>query len=229
MDDEPQQHNDVSDLIPAGNQSDKKLDPRKVNFNKIKVASSTFARITNPIFEQHQVQYLQRRTPNAHIYDRPGKGNQTFYYITAAFVIKSLNILFGYNWSFEIKSFDIKGKQCLVHGRLTGTVTRDSKDITIYRESFGRADIKLTKGDNKPLDLGNDLKAAESDCLKRCYRQLGGALDVFATNEYAEIILTDDAGEELDPVKEAKIREAADKAREDLVKQREDEKAADNG
>lgn len=217
-----------NDLIPEGNGDVGKLDPRKINFNRVKVAASTYARITNPIFEEHQIQYLQRRTPAAHIYDRPGKGGQTWYYITSAFAIKSLNILFGYNWSFEIKSFDIKGTQCLVHGRLSGTLTRDGKDITIVRESFGRADIKLTKDTRKPLDLGNDLKAAESDCLKRCYRQLGGALDVFATNEYAEIILTDDQGDDITSVKDSKLQEVANKAKQDLLKQREQEVRKDS-
>lgn len=212
-----------NDLIPEGSNDKAKLDPRKVNFNKVKVAASTYARITNPIFEQHQIQYLQRRTPAAHIYDRPGKGGGNWYYVTSAFVIKSLNILFGYNWSFEIKSFDIKGTQCLVHGRMSGTVHKDGHDVTIVRESFGRADIKLNKADRKPLDLGNDLKAAESDCLKRCYRQLGGALDVFATNEYAEIILTDDNGDSLDNVRETKLQEVANKAKEDLLQQRNEE------
>ena len=40
-----------------------------------------------------------------------------------------------------------------------------------------------------PLDLGNDLKAATTDALKKCAAELGIAADVYAPNEYKEIKL----------------------------------------
>lgn len=215
----------IQDMVTGGDQANKNLDPRKANFRSIKVRADTFNKITNPVFEKHQVDWLQRKTPASQIYERPAKGGGTWYYVTAAYVIKSLNVLFGFDWDFEIKSFDIKGTQCLLHGRLTGRLKDENGNLkaTISRESFGRADIKLNKADRKPMDLGNDLKAAESDCLKRCYRQLGGALDVFATSEFAEIILVDEEGKELGDLKDKALDKVKEEAAKELLNQRETE------
>lgn len=137
---------------------------------------------------------LYKKTPGQHIHSRQGKGGQNFKYVTGAYVKSQLNRLFGFDWSFTVKQFDVKGNQCIVFGHLEGNI-RDAEGkiiATLVREQFGRADIKTLKSDRtKPVDFGNDLKAATTDALKKCASDLGIARDVYAADEYRELAFYD--------------------------------------
>jgi hypothetical protein len=52
---------------------------------------------------------------------------------------------------------------------------------------FGRVDIKFKRGTKFPLDIGNDLKAATTDALKKCAAELGIAADIYNAREFREI------------------------------------------
>lgn len=137
---------------------------------------------------------LYKKTPATHIHEKPGKGGGRFKYVTGAYVKSQLNRLFGFDWNFTVKQFDVKGNQCIVFGRLEGNIRdKDGKLITtLVREQFGRADIKTLKSDKtKALDFGNDLKAATTDALKKCASDLGIARDVYAADEYRELAFYD--------------------------------------
>ena len=142
---------------------------------------------------------LYKKTPAQHIHNKPAKGGgKPFKYVTGAYVKSQLNRLFGYDWSFTVKQFDVKGNQCIVFGHLEGNI-RDANGqliTTLVREQFGRADIKTLKADRtKPLDFGNDLKAATTDALKKCASDLGIARDVYAADEYRELAFYDSEDE----------------------------------
>lgn len=164
----------------------------------------------NQLLSVQQMQYLFSKTPKHHIYTRPGKGGGNWNYVTGVYVKKVLNALFGWNWSFEVveHKIDIALKQAYVLGKLT----IKSNGHTIVKMQFGRVDIKFkrenvldkegnavmvknkygemvnkTKPSNIPLDVGNDLKAATTDALKKCASELGVASDVYAPNEFKEI------------------------------------------
>jgi len=79
-------------------------------------------------------------------------------------------------------------KQAIVHGKLTCR----ANGATVVKHQFGRADIKLRKADGVPLDLGNDLKAASTDALKKCASELGIASDVYGESEFKSITVTDE-------------------------------------
>jgi len=107
-----------------------------------------------------------------------------------------LDGLFGFNWNFEIVTPEIDGFTmaektgfCVVRGRLTGKVKVDGKYIEIIKEQYGRAEVKFTGqgADRKPLDFGNDMKAAASDALKKCASLLGIAADVYDPEEFMPI------------------------------------------
>jgi hypothetical protein len=138
---------------------------------------------------------LYKKTPQTHIHQKPAKGGgKPFNYVTGAYVKSQLNRLFGFDWNFTVKQFDVKGNQCIVFGRLEGNIRdADGKLITtLVREQFGRADIKTLKSDRtKALDFGNDLKAATTDALKKCASDLGIARDVYAADEYRELAFYD--------------------------------------
>lgn len=111
-----------------------------------------------------------------------------------SYVRKVLDGIFGFDWDFEVETsvgeaFEIAKatKFCVVKGKLTGRVMVDGQIRPITKCQFGRAEVKFKKDTNDPLDFGNDMKAATSDCLKKCASQLGIAADVYEAEEFQEI------------------------------------------
>lgn len=127
-----------------------------------------------------QILRMVQKTPPEHIYRRPGKGGDMFDYVTGHYVTKVLNFVFGWMWDFEVVSHGQEGGQVWVLGKLT---VKDQEGHTITKTQFGRADVKITKQDQKNLDYGNDLKAAATDALKKCASQLGIASDVYGKSD----------------------------------------------
>jgi len=173
------------------------------------------SKVDKNILNPKQLDFILKPTPKIHTYSRPAKGGGTWTYVTGVFVKKTLNFLFGWNWDFEVINFEMnmEAKQCIVQGKLTCRTNGQ----TIIRNQFGRADIKFKsepvldangkqimyeyKGQMRkkmqpsvnPLDLGNDLKAATTDALKKCASELGLFSDIYAPNEYKEIkVVADD-------------------------------------
>ena len=183
----------------------------------------------NPVLNTQQLQRLFMRTPKNHILERQGRGGQTWKFVTGAYIKKSLNFIFGFNWDFEVTEEWEKHGQIIVKGRLTGRITDpDTGEVkhTLTKTDFGRADIKY-KTDfvggkkvptDKPLDVGNDYKAAATDALKRCANQLGIASDVYNSNEFKEVKVLDDNVEDQETA-DAKAKKSDDmisKAKEQL-------------
>ena len=142
------------------------------------------------ILNKEQLNFLLGKTPETHIYTRPAKGGGQWKFVTGVYVKKVLNSIFGWDWDFEIVSFDVNmaAKQAIVHGKLTCR----ANGATVVKHQFGRADIKIRKADGAPLDLGNDLKAASTDALKKCASELGIASDVYGESEFKSITVTDE-------------------------------------
>jgi hypothetical protein len=147
-----------------------------------------------------------------------------------------LNIVFGWDWDFEVVNFDVNilAKQAIVHGKLTVR----SGNVQIVKHQFGRSDIAFKKKQDyidgvpqfteyqgkkkpkmipsdEPLDLGNDLKAATTDALKKCASELGIASDVYAPNEFKEInILGEEKANSVEYWKQ-ELSEAIDQCQDD--------------
>lgn len=148
----------------------------------------------NIVMNAEQLNFIFRKTPKKHIYSRPAKGGGKWDFVTGVYVKKVLNLVFGFNWSFEVveHKIDLDVGQAYVLGKLT--VNSNGKQIV--KMQFGRVDIKFKKHPNEnghrmPLDVGNDLKAATTDALKKCAAELGIASDVYAPNEFREIQVVD--------------------------------------
>lgn len=149
----------------------------------------------NIVLNKEQLNFIFKKTPKNHVYKRPAKGGGQWSYVTGVYVKKVLNLVFGFNWSFEIveHKIDLDVGQAYVLGRLT--VNSNGKKIV--KMQFGRVDVKFKKTADKrtgvqmPLDVGNDLKAAATDALKKCAAELGIASDVYAPNEFKAITVVD--------------------------------------
>jgi recombination DNA repair RAD52 pathway protein len=195
-------NNDINENAVGEAEKDKRI-----------VLPARHATVAHNVLTVAHMNLLYKKTPNTHIHEKPGKGGGRFKYVTGAYVKSQLNRLFGFDWSFTVKSFDVKGNQCIVFGHLEGNIRdNDGKIIaTLVREQFGRADIKTMKADKtKALDFGNDLKAATTDALKKCASDLGIARDVYAADEYRELAFYD-ADDEVAMEKEKKAEKYEDK------------------
>lgn len=163
---------------------------------------------TTSLLNENQIQKIWNSTPERYKYSRPAKGGGNWTYIKSSYVRKVLDSVFGFNWSFDIdtslgEAFEIAKatKMCVVKGTLSGRVKHDGEWITLSKTQFGRAEVKFqmvgTGQDRRIkvdengmpllLDFGNDMKAATSDCLKKCASLFGIGADVYEASEFQAI------------------------------------------
>lgn len=187
----------------------------KMDENKLIVSKSELqvTQQESMVLNEAQMGLLLKKTPKKYIRKRPAKGGGQWDYVSGGYVKKTLNLMFGWNWSFEIKEKDIVAGEAIVHGRLTAT----SNGKTIIKEQFGNKEIiyknepeldqdgnkvfyedhngnkkvKMVKTD-KPLSIGNDFKAAATDCLKKCAAEIGIAADIYNPEEFREVKIVED-------------------------------------
>jgi hypothetical protein len=126
-----------------------------------------------------QVDFLLQRTPPHEIKTRPGRGGMQFSYVEHGYVTERLNLVFGFNWDFEVIDKQILEDEVIVEARLT---VRTPGGQTILKTQFGGADIKRHASgakNGRPLSIADDYKAAASDALKKCASLLGIGLDLY--------------------------------------------------
>ncbi len=110
-------------------------------------------------------QLLESPFTPAQIKHRKGNFNRTLAYVEAPAVIARLNDAFDAAWSFEIKEHQILQEEVLVLGRLTaGGITKTQ---------FGSSQITRKKDTGEIISLGDDLKAAATDALKKAATPAG--------------------------------------------------------
>ena len=142
---------------------------------------------------EKQLNVILSRTPKTYIKERPAKGGGKWQYVTGGYVKKCLNLMFGWDWDFEIidtQTF-LDAGEIVVKGRLTCR----SAGRTIVKEQFGNKEVAfLTEWKdgqkvktNKPLSIGNDMKAAATDALKKCASEIGIASDIYNKEDFKEV------------------------------------------
>ena len=135
-----------------------------------------------------QLQLLLKKTPSQYVRQRPAKGGGVWHYVSGAYVRKILNLMFGWDWDFEVLSEMVQGNQVIVKGKLTCRVNGKA----IVKTQFGCKEIMMRKGTNEPLNLGNDFKSATTDALKKCSAEIGIAGDIYGKDEFKEIDVIQD-------------------------------------
>lgn len=157
------------------------------------IKPSEIAKVENNALNAFQLQTLLKRTPKAYVKERPAKGGGKWKFVSGGYVKKVLNLMFGWDWDFEVISEQVMFGQVIVKGRLTCR----SNGKEIVKMQFGKKDVVFKKGTQDPLDIGNDFKAATTDALKKCAAELGIAADIYNADEFREVIL--DLSEEETP------------------------------
>lgn len=172
---------------------------------------------TQSLLNQNQIQKIWNSTPERYKYTRPAKGGGSWTYIKGSYVRKVLDSVFGFNWSFDIETslaeaFEVAKMtgSVVVKGTLKGKVKSDGEWVELTKTQFGRADVKWKMtgqvpnrrkvideytGSPIPLDIGNDFKAATTDCMKKCASLFGIGADVYEADEFMaiEIVGSDEA------------------------------------
>lgn len=124
---------------------------------------------------QAQLAILTQKTPAQFVKQRPGPGGIRLDYVEIGYVVNLLNQVFGWDWDFRILEQQIGHKQVWVRGELVIRL----KGQTITKAQYGGAEIKFNRAGGGPVSIADDLKAAASDCLKKCASLLGVAGDIY--------------------------------------------------
>lgn len=137
-----------------------------------------------------QLQLILQKTPSQYVKKRPAKGGGEWEYVTGGYVKKCLNLMFGWRWSFEIidEKIMIEAKEVVVKGRLTCHTIKGE----IVKMQYGNKDIMFRKNSKIPLSIGNDMKAAATDCLKKCAAEIGIAADIYNKEDFREVKVEQD-------------------------------------
>jgi len=119
---------------------------------------------------------LCRPFPRELIKERAGPHGKRLRYVDVHAVIQRLNEGSD-NWSFEIVSHQILDSEVVVLGRLTID--------GVTKSAFGGAQISLGN-DGQPISVGDDLKGAASDSLKKACSLFGIGLELYGGKPAAE-------------------------------------------
>jgi hypothetical protein len=137
-------------------------------------------------FNPAQLQLLHQVTPEQHIHTFPSNAGKMagLKFVTGGYMKHMLDRLTGGTWSEEVKEKGTAGGQIWVLMRVT--LYKPDGTVLLFKEQFGRANIKYLKGTKDPVDLGNDMKAAATDAFKKCASEIGIARDIYAPHEFLE-------------------------------------------
>src|SRR5437667_8755639 len=102
---------------------------------------------------------------------RQGMNGDVLDYIEGCTVIQRLNECFDAEWIFEIQEHRVYDDEVVVLGKLTAQ--------GVSKSQFGKSRITKSKKDNSIISLGDDLKAAATDCLKKCATLFGVGLHLY--------------------------------------------------
>src|SRR5678815_4619235 len=102
---------------------------------------------------------------------RQGTNGDVLDYIEGCAVIQRLNECFEAEWIFEIQEHRAYDDEVVVLGKLTAQ--------GVAKCQFGKSRITKARKDNSIISLGDDLKAAATDCLKKCATLFGVGLHLY--------------------------------------------------
>ncbi len=139
------------------------------------ISSNNITALT--VLNSSQVAILTQISPPDMIQSIPGRGGKQFDYLAHNYVTKILNDAFGHKWDFEVSVVQIiQDVESIVKGRLTVYGNNGSQ---IVKEQFGQQDVLKNRDGQVVMSLGDCLKGAGSDALRKCASLLGIGLDLY--------------------------------------------------
>ena len=114
---------------------------------------------------------LEKHFEPAQIRQRKGR-NGLLDYVEGHTVIARLNEAFDGAWSFEVVSHEVGEAEVLVLAKLAAE--------GVVKMQFGASQVTRDRETKALVSLGDDLKAAATDALKKCATFLGVGLHLYA-------------------------------------------------
>lgn len=131
----------------------------------------------NNLITNKQIELLASKTPQKYIKKRKGRGGKEFDYVEINYVQAKLNAIFGFNWDVDILDKQIGKNQIWIQIRLT---VRLKDGVEVHKDAFGGSEVKRSRQSKEVVDIADDLKAAESDAIKKAASMFGVAWDVYS-------------------------------------------------
>lgn len=137
-------------------------------------------------------------TPQCFVKERPGRGNKPVKYVKGWYVKQVLNLATKFKWSNRIDGHTITKDEVIVWGSVTIELN-DGKQYT--QSSFGESELHYYKCDKiksvqvacqkdktackvhtceQTVSIGDDLKAAHTDMIKKAANIWGIAMDIYS-------------------------------------------------
>ena len=114
---------------------------------------------------------------------RLNKGGANLVYVPVSEVINRMNKVVGVeNWSFTVKNWQQLGTSIVAQVSVVATIEGN----TVTRDGVGGQKIKISKN-GEPVDIGDEVKGAVSDALKKAVQTLGIGLYLARSEEAIEI------------------------------------------
>src|SRR5438477_9330187 len=110
-------------------------------------------------------QLLEQPFDAKQIKQREGTFGDQLDYLEGATVIQRLNDALDGEWTFEVVEHHVYDQEVLVVGRLT--------HAGVTKMQFGKSAMTRSRQDKTVISLGDDLKAAATDALKKCATLFG--------------------------------------------------------
>lgn len=171
------------------------------------IEASELSLVDNNNLNDKQLALILKKTPAQYVKTRPAKGGGTWDYVPGGYMKKILNLMFGWDWDFEIMEDKIMHGEVIVKGKLTCRsngkeiikMQYGNKDIAYKAEKVFNEDgtakmiqkygktVQETRPSEIPLSIGNDLKSAATDCLKKCAAEIGIAADIYNKEDFKEV------------------------------------------
>ena len=98
-------------------------------------------------------------------------------------------------WNWEIINTEVLGTEAfVVHGRLTYT---DAEGVVRIGDMVAAHRIQKKRGTDEFVDIGNDVKASNTDCLKKALNMYLNIADDVYRNQVDDLELSDDKKDEI--------------------------------
>lgn len=145
-----------------------------------------FNDMSNPALTMEQLILLREPTPESEIEIKQDAEGNSYKSVKGSYMKKRMNLIFGFNYDFQIKSRDFfpSASEAIVEGRLTIR----SGEFTIVKEQFGKHILTtkgVSRGSQAPSGIGNAFKSAATDAFKKCASEIGLCWDIY-TQEIQE-------------------------------------------
>jgi len=119
----------------------------------VKIDQDELSLVEHNSLNKNQLSHILKKTPSKYIKERPAKGGGKWKYVTGGYVKKCLNLMFGWDWDFEIidEQIHLEAGEIIVKGKLTcrtngHTIIKmqyGNKDIAIQTASLGYKSIQV--------------------------------------------------------------------------------------